>query len=227
MKRLVALSVCLLLAGATVANADILTGTGAVTSGNVSIGFTWDSNPSLTYDVVDIYLSGLSGNVAGAQVVTVEGAWTSTGGSFNVQGLDASSLVYKKHAADTLGTGNDSFVNMTQNGSAVWTRNGGTTNLTTLLRGGWMDGGMMEERLGVGAGDTDGDGYDENLIARMHVTKGTTMITFGGGANDKFGYTTGATQVTAFSVAVPEPTSLALLGCGLFGLLAYAWRKRK
>lgn len=27
--------------------------------------------------------------------------------------------------------------------------------------------------------------------------------------------------------AVPEPCTLALLGCGLFGLLAYAWRKRK
>ena len=27
--------------------------------------------------------------------------------------------------------------------------------------------------------------------------------------------------------AVPEPSALALLTCGLFGLLAYAWRKRK
>ena len=27
--------------------------------------------------------------------------------------------------------------------------------------------------------------------------------------------------------AVPEPGTLALLGCGLLGLLAYAWRKRK
>jgi hypothetical protein len=27
--------------------------------------------------------------------------------------------------------------------------------------------------------------------------------------------------------AIPEPSTIALLGCGLFGLLAYAWRKRK
>jgi hypothetical protein len=37
----------------------------------------------------------------------------------------------------------------------------------------------------------------------------------------------GATRAKMSIVFVPEPTSLALLGCGLFGLLAYAWRKRK
>lgn len=30
-----------------------------------------------------------------------------------------------------------------------------------------------------------------------------------------------------FSVLVPEPSTFALLGCALLGLLAYAWRKRK
>jgi hypothetical protein len=41
------------------------------------------------------------------------------------------------------------------------------------------------------------------------------------------GYGWDLTGVTFTVTSVPEPTSLALAGFGLFGLLAYAWRKRK
>jgi hypothetical protein len=34
-------------------------------------------------------------------------------------------------------------------------------------------------------------------------------------------------EVQAFNLAVPEPSSIAIVACGAFGLLAYAWRKRK
>jgi hypothetical protein len=45
-------------------------------------------------------------------------------------------------------------------------------------------------------------------------------------ANESFPAFTGHGDTVTF-IPIPEPSSLALLGCGLFGLLAYAWRKRK
>lgn len=45
-------------------------------------------------------------------------------------------------------------------------------------------------------------------------------------ANESYPTYSGVGDSVTF-YATPEPSTLALLGCGLFGLLAYAWRKRK
>lgn len=47
------------------------------------------------------------------------------------------------------------------------------------------------------------------------------VVSNGQAANDDI-------RITDFTItSVPEPASLVLLGCGLMGLLAYAWRKRR
>ena len=57
---------------------------------------------------------------------------------------------------------------------------------------------------------------------------GTNNLYFDFGGVDSQGNARGLriVEVQAFQ-AVPEPSSLALLGCAVAGLLAYAWRKRK
>ena len=75
-------------------------------------------------------------------------------------------------------------------------------------------------------------GFDNTLLATLYVTHATPSLSgltlfngvggyalpLGGGAMASI-----PTQV----VVVPEPSTIALLCSGLFGLLAYAWRKRK
>ena len=231
MKRFVVLSVCLLLLGAATANADLL---GTTTAGTIGVSYTWDSK-NAAYDLVNIYAKTFGGEAAGSNLLLVEGPWTATGGQFLVHAGPATNATYQAYTASTnLSLGAYSGVNFsTVNGSAVWARQSGTVGtVTNLIQGGWYTAsGSGEEISPTNTADNDFAGYPENMIAQLKVTKGTTMITFGGGQNDKFGYSynQGTTQVTAFAVQniVPEPSTIALLGCGLFGLLAYAWRKRK
>jgi hypothetical protein len=45
--------------------------------------------------------------------------------------------------------------------------------------------------------------------------------------NNGVGYSFASDSVAFINVLVPEPSSVILSACGLVGLLAYAWRKRK
>jgi hypothetical protein len=72
-------------------------------------------------------------------------------------------------------------------------------------------------------------GFDESTLGIWHFNKLSGQWEFGGTVNTLAHTIT--FQTTSFSpfqlgVMVPEPSSVALAGCGLLGLLGYAWRRR-
>jgi hypothetical protein len=236
MKRFVVLSICLLLLGAMTANAAIVNVTGVTTLGDVQVNGTWDT----TTGVVDIYLAGLTGTKAGLKVLNNEGAWTTTGGTFGVRPMVATSPLFQNATTfNSYGTYSVENFSTAVSAYANWGRNGSTTGQSSLLNGSWSQGGAVPYDLvpnatayqnGPFGGTTNGAGLNSSLIAEFLTTSGTTQIDWGTytPATNKFGFSDGSTEVVAFHLSpVPEPTTLALLGCGLFGLLAYAWRKRK
>ncbi len=48
-----------------------------------------------------------------------------------------------------------------------------------------------------------------------------------GGYQNDYNAVTGLSEIQFDGVLVPEPSTLLLLACGLIGLLAYAWRRRR
>jgi hypothetical protein len=242
MKRVAALSLCMLAAMVALANATPVT----VTTGSGGIGLTGvlDKSQEATnggYDIVDLYITSLPSGEAGLQFV--QGYFTAVGGTFFVANKAATASSFQSATTDA---GLDaavppgySAVNFgTDVAAAVWGRDGAITHNSSTIMGAWDDGGSTADLLVAGTnrtttgGATNADGWANNLLGEFVVTKGTTNITFASNPtyDDGFGYyPTADVPSTSFNAVLPspEPSTIALLGCGLFGLLAYAWRKRK
>jgi hypothetical protein len=241
MKRLVVLSICLLLASTATAKADIL---GTTTTGNIVIGSVWDTTSDANYNYVSIYADAFNGPAAGSQINLIEGTWTAVGGKFAVAGKTATNNTFQ---TDTTWAGLDagassgmptgySAVNFSAfMGGSLWARDNGTATTSSIIAGGWYDNSVAANDIMPVAdrdNDQNADGYSSDLIGIFKVTKSTTAVTFSSnGQTGTYGigytYNNGTVETTNFTTATPEPSSIALLGCGLFGLLAYAWRKRK
>jgi hypothetical protein len=101
----------------------------------------------------------------------------------------------------------------------------GDANLDGVVNG--TDYGLVLLNYGLsGSAATWGTG-DVNYDGVINGTDyGLVLLNYGQVLPPQFSGLSGAGSSGAGS-SVPEPGTLALLGCGLFGLLAYAWRKHR
>jgi len=84
---------------------------------------------------------------------------------------------------------------------------------------------------GGGWVDHQGYGFDNTLLGKFYVSKSTQWTTgqaiFSGNASFTLPVGGSGDTIPITVQIVPEPSTLALLCCGLLALFAHAWRKRQ
>jgi len=207
----------IVLAGGSLINASAYTGTLAGTSGSFDAGTS--SAKSYTVDV------------AGLTLTTLSGQGTFSGGLVTVTG--------------THNPGNSPGTQTFANGLAY--TNGAIVNLEISANGSLADSLIVQNGLNItgtvtlnvglfGAADYSTAFWDSNQSFKLiDVQSGGTTGTFatltnnlGGGAEGSWLITQDSTGVTASwtANAIPEPSSLGLLGVGMAGMLLRRRRKQ-
>lgn len=211
MKRVMLLSVCIVLCMAVVANAGI--------------GYSVTRTAYSGYDKINFKLTAVDGDQAGSLLQLLEGTWSGIHGTqmylgdTKVIGFDGDDQpIYKNWAEFTAGSANSlgstidpkqSYVNIpTLNTSSVLSRTG-SDPLYGSFTGGWYT-----TSAAVGLTKT---------IANIFVpTNGDVQFT------GQFGFSNN-TNLYNYTItsAVPEPGTLVLLATGLVGAVAMWIRRRR
>ena len=184
-----------------------------------------DRAPYQDLEKLTLTIDGFSSLSSDAEITAFEGAWTAVGGAIRLststatEGNDA----WYKYALNGYGEVMEllgdkylsSYVNFDMttgqlgDGSDPSRTVAGEAPLYGSFESNWFSTGSF-----VGVGDT---------LAVMYVTPGAN-VSFVGGMTI---HGAGGTIVPCNLNTIPEPGTLALLGCGLLGLLCHAWRKRR
>jgi hypothetical protein len=244
MKRAMLLSLGILLLGALAVDAGVITVQPERSSYSATLDQVIFRIKGVGVDNTDIPL--------GDVISVMLGTWTANGGAWNLPPATppttwAGKLSNDANAQDSDGGWQGVGPTTPQSWLNFSTKTADPSSRTGLVSGtlynqfsiGYNASAAAEAAYCLGAVDqtpgeglTDGYYFDNTILAVMYVSKSTTFAPgetiYTGGVGYALPLGGGAGYSAQSSVQiVPEPSTIALLGCGLFGLLAYAWRKRK